>query len=53
MISLEVDKVFNLDNESDYRKAERFKSKLERKGFKVTVENYPYRINAIQISGVL
>ena len=48
---IQTEQIFILDSEQAYKMAERFKSKLENKGFKVTTT--PYALNGVRISGGL
>ena len=43
-------KIFNLNNELDFDKAEKYKSLLENKGLKVIVTNHG--LNGVKINGV-
>ena len=43
-------KIFNLNTEKDFKKAERFKANLENKGLKVSTLTYSF--NRVLIKGV-
>ncbi len=47
----ELEKIFILDTEKSFNIAEKFKLKLENKGFKVITK--PYALNGVRITGVL
>lgn len=45
----ETEKIFILDSEKAIKDAEKFKAKLENKGFKVFCK--PYALNGVRITG--
>ena len=51
MKSFETEQIFILDSERGFELAEKFKSKLENKGFKVRTE--PYTSNGVRITGYI
>ena len=51
MKGFETEQIFILDSERGFKLAERFKAKLENKGFKVKTE--PYTTNGIRVTGYI
>lgn len=47
----ELEKIFILDSEIGFKMAEKFKAKLENKGFKVITKTYG--LNGVRITGEL
>ena len=45
----EIEKIFILETEKDFNLAEKFKARLENKGFKVVVNTYA--LNGVRIRG--